>query len=104
MSPIDINTLARRIDAIERNHTMLASSLTKMVEELEDIRKPLDDLRLDRAARLERDKGIHERFDRVERSLKGIHGIGWWLLTAAGSTGVAFLMSFILSGGLDVTP
>lgn len=102
MPDSEIGSVMRRLDAVERNHTMLASSLTQLVNELGDIRPPLDELRMDRAVRLERDRHVHERFDRLEASLKGVYRLGWWLLAAVGTSAVAFTMNFIFAGGLNV--
>lgn len=98
----DLNVLLRRLDAVERNHTMLASSVTNMVKELDMMQTPLDELRLDRAVRVERDKHIHERFDRLEASMKGMYRLGWWLLVAVGTSAIAFVMNFIFKGGFNV--
>lgn len=95
----ELNALLRRLDAVERNHTMLSSSLTKIVDELDDLKHPLEELKMDRAVRVERDKHLHERFDRLEASMKGMQKLGWWVLAAMGTSAISFLMNFLLKGG-----
>jgi hypothetical protein len=102
----DIHALLRRLDGVERNHTLLSSSYTNMIDELDDMRKLVDELRLDRAARVERDKRLDDRFmevykglERLETSIKGMYKLGWWVLAAFGSSAVALFTNFALGGG-----
>lgn len=107
----DIHAILRRLDAVERNHTMLASTQTHFTQELENLGELIDALRLDRAARVERDKRLDDRFadvhralDRMEAQIKGVYRIGWWVLAAFGTSAVAFISNFALGGGFSNVP
>ena len=69
MTDAEMAALLRRLDISERNHSDLAKSLTEMVSDLNELRKPLDELRTDREVRKERDKHLHERLDRIDKTI-----------------------------------
>lgn len=95
---IEIAGLLRRLDAAERNGSDLAKTITRLVEELDEVRKPLDDLRLDRAVRAERDIRTTERFDRLEKKIDGVYRLGWWVLTTFGALTMAAVANLLYGG------
>lgn len=100
--PEEFQVLLRRLDTTERNNADLAKSVSAIVDELSEIQKPLDELRLDRAARVERDIRHTEHFARIEKRLDAITKLGWWVLTAFGTSAIALVMNFVAKGGLIV--
>lgn len=99
----DLHALLRRLDTAERNHSDLSKTITSLVGEIDDLHKALDDLRLDRAVRTERDIRQTDRFDRIEKRLDGISKLGWWVLTTFGALTMAAVAN-LLFGGLHVAP
>lgn len=97
-----MDELKRRIDVIERNQSDQARSMTGIVEELNEMRKPLDQLRVDREVRKERDKNLNERLDRIEDSIAAVYSLGKWLLATIGAVVVVAAVTFMLNGGLNV--
>ena len=93
--PDEFSQLLRRVDMTERNHTDLAKSVTALTENL-------DELRIDRARREERDIRVTERFDRIEKRLDGIYKLGWWVLGAFGASAIALIVNFVFRGGFIV--
>lgn len=74
--PEELSQLFRRVDVTERNHSDLARTVTALTDRLEEVGKVVDELRLDRARREERDLRMNERFDRIEKSIeKGFEDI-----------------------------
>lgn len=102
-SPGEFHSLIRRVDTAERNQSDLAKTITELVSEIDDLRKSLDELRLDRAVRTERDIRQTDRFDRIEKRLDGIAKLGWWVLTTFGALTMAAIAN-LLFGGLHVPP
>lgn len=94
--------IVRRVDTVERNQSDLARSITEIVGELGEMRKPLDELRVDRAVRQERDKNLNERLDRIEASIAAVYSLGKWLLGTIGAVVVAAAVTFMLNGGFNV--
>ena len=94
--------IVRRVDTVERNQSDLARSITEIVGELGEMRKPLDELRVDRAVRQERDKNLNERLDRIEASIAAVYSLGKWLLATFGAVLIVAVASFIVKGGLNV--
>lgn len=98
----EISQILRRLDGVESNQTLLAKSHTEFVQDLGEIRKPLDELRTDREVRKERDKNLNERLDRIEEGQRGIYRLGWWVLATFGASAIALIVNFAFSGGFRV--
>jgi hypothetical protein len=94
----DIHAMLRRLDTMERNQSDLAKSVTEMVSDLNELRRPIDDLRIDREVRKERDIRQTERFDRIEVRLDGISKLGWWVLTTFGALTMAAIANLLFGG------
>jgi predicted nuclease with TOPRIM domain len=114
-----MDDVRRRLDTTERNQSDLAKTMTEVINELHMLKSPIDELRLDRAARLERDKNQLERFMRIEHQLeKGFERVQedidarwrtlqkplWAAASAFIVVIVAALWQFIIRGGLNVSP
>jgi predicted nuclease with TOPRIM domain len=107
-----MDDVRRRLDTTERNQS-------EVINELHMLKSPIDELRLDRAARIERDKNQLERFMRIEHQLeKGFERVQedidarwrtlqkplWAAASAFIVVIVAALWQFIIRGGLNVSP
>ena len=112
----DIRT---RLASTERNQSDLAKSITAIVDDVHEMRKPLDELKTDREVRKEREKNLNERLDRMESTfkteisdLKDDMGARWSKLQMplwAGASAligavVVALWQFVVKGGLNVGP
>lgn len=112
-----IDAVLRRLDMTERNQTDFAKSLTTVIGDLNELRKPLDELKTDKAVRAERDKNLHERLERMENTIeKGLDEVKadidkrfgrlakpvWAAALAFISVLVGAVATFIIKGGLNV--
>lgn len=97
-----MDELNRRMDVVERNQSDLARSVTGIVDELGKVREPLDQLRVDREVRRERDKNLYQRLDRIEDSIAAVYSLGKWLLATIGAVVIVAAVTFMLNGGLNV--
>jgi hypothetical protein len=104
-----IEDALRRLELIERaqaisdrNHTDMSKTITGLINEQSKTKDVLDILRTDRAVREERDKNINARFDQIEKSIKRIYDLGWWILAAFGSALILLVARFLFSGGFNV--
>ena len=96
----DLNALLRRLDIVERNAADLARVATELTAKIGAVNSIVDELRLDRAARQERDKALNERLERIEESIEDVQKIGRWVLMAFGTSLVALIVNFVVRGGL----
>ncbi len=99
--PDEISQIIRRLDATERNQTDLARQHTEIVQEVRELKKPLDDLRIDRETRKVRDEHLQDRLKGIEDGQRGIYRLGWWVLGVFGSSTVA-LITAIVKGVINV--
>jgi len=98
----ELEKALRRLDGMERNQSDVAKSITALIEDHNKSRNILDELRTDRAVRLERDKNLNERLDRIEASIARIHSLGRWVLAAFGAGLIALISNFLFRGGFNV--
>lgn len=111
--------LRRRVDVTERNQADLARTITKIVDEIGDMKRPLDELRTDREVRKEREKNLNERLDRMEKTFEdGLDALKldmntrwgrlqkplWAGASALIAAAVLTLWQFVVRGGLNVGP
>lgn len=99
--PEEIAAMLRRLDMTERNQTDFAKAVTAVITDINEIRKPLDELKTDREVRKVRDQHLNERLDRIEASIKSIYRLGLWVLTAFGSASIALVVNFVFRGGFN---
>lgn len=92
----------RRLDGIERNLSDVGKSITEIVLDHKKTKDVLDEIKVDRAVRQERDKSLNERLDRIESDVSAIKRLGMWILMAIGSGMVLAVLQFIIKGGLKV--
>jgi predicted nuclease with TOPRIM domain len=115
----DMDAFRERLAVTERNQSDLAKSITEIISEVNELRKPLEELRTDREVRKERDTHLNARLERMEATfkremdeLKADMGARWSKLQAPLWTGAAALISaivvtfwqFVVKGGLNVGP
>lgn len=114
-----MDDIRRRMDVTERNQTDLARTITNLVNDVHEMRKPLDELKTDREVRKEREKNLNERLDRMEDAFsKGIDDLKtdmnsrwgklqmplWAAASALIGCVVVAVWQFIVRGGLHVGP
>lgn len=92
----------RRLDGIERNLSDVSKSITEIILDHKKTKEVLDEIKVDRAVRQERDKNLNDRLDRIEADVSAIKRLGLWILTAIGSGMVLAILNFILKGGLKI--
>lgn len=104
-----IQTILRRLDATERNHTDLAASHTRQVEQAADQHKRLaaleeifSDRRVDDARREEREKAMQKDVAEVREDIKSIKGAFTKLLWIVAAAVLGAFVTFLLSGGLRI--
>jgi hypothetical protein len=96
---IDPTVMARRLDGMDRNLSDLARSVTHLVQDIDKSKNVLDELRVDRALRVERDLRIAEQFTEVKAKINGIYKLGWWVLATFGAALIMLMVNFALRGG-----
>lgn len=117
MTDSETNSILRRLDTMERNSSDLAKTITKLIDEMDVMRVALEDTRVDRAVRAERDIRINdrfdqvngkfdqvirsnsERFDQINKKIDAVYGLGRWVLGAFGALVVALVSNFLFRGG-----
>ena len=87
------------VGQLRKDHTQLASSLSAMALELGSMKT---DRAVEKAVQTERQANLDERLERIEESIKGLYGLGKWMLLAFGGSMIAALVTFIVKGGLNV--
>lgn len=98
----------RRLDAIERNASDLARSMTSALEEIgalkqraRELEEHHQDNRVKSAAEAERDKALQSDIANIKDDIKSIKALGKWaLLIFIGAIITAF-STFIIKGGLS---
>lgn len=90
--PPESLSLEQRFVFVERDLQSHAKTLTVHNEEMAD-------LRIERAEAKLRAEHIDERFDRLEKSITGIHRLGWWILGTFGAAFIALVANFLFRGG-----
>lgn len=106
-----MQTMERRVDGIERNHTDLARSHTEIVKHISGVEKRLERLedayqddRVERAARIERDKALLAQIEGISKTLDKLQGLGLeGVKTDVTSIKDGFNKMFWLVGGAIVT-
>lgn len=105
----EIQSILRRLDTTERNHTDLASSHTRQVEQAADMNRRLEalekvqsDRRVDDARREEREKAMQKDIADVRDDIKSIKGAFTKLLWIVGTAVIGAFVAFILAGGLKI--
>lgn len=122
MPDSEIGAILRRLDVMERNQSDLAKTITKLIEEIDTMRVALEDTRVDRAVRAERDirindrfdqinlkfdqisRSTNERFDQIVKRIDAVYGLGRWVLGAFGALVLALVSNFLFRGGFNVLP
>jgi hypothetical protein len=95
-----------RIASLERYAISHGETLGKHTGELID-------LKTERAVRIERDKNLDERLERIEEAINkldasntakfsGIYKLGWWVLGTFGASFIALLANFLFKGGFAI--
>lgn len=103
------------IDLLRRDHTSLAATVGNLTIEMRLIKDYMIEMQTDRAVRTERDKNLHDRLGRIEKSIEvleaeckkdfdKITSIGKWILTAFAVVLIAAIGNFIINGGLGAIP
>lgn len=113
----ELHSILRRLDVMERNHSDLAKTITKLIEEIDLMKRVLEEGRIDRAVRAERDIRINDRFDsinlkfdqlnrafneqltHISKRVDSVYGLGRWLLGAFGALLIALVSNFLFRGG-----
>lgn len=105
----ELQSLLRRLDATERNHTDLAASHTRQVEHFTDMEKRLaaletiySDRRVDDARREEREKSMSKDIADVKEDVRAIKGGFNKLLLIVATPIVGAIILFITKGGLTI--
>ncbi len=105
----EIQSILRRLDATERNHTDLAASHTRQVEQASEMSRRLEaleavqsDRRVDDARREEREKAMQKDIADVRDDIKSIKGAFTKLLWIVGTAVIGAFVAFILAGGLKI--
>lgn len=115
--PDEMSQLLRRMDMAERNMSDIAKTTTGLIEAQHDMREELGDVKTDRAVRAERDKNLHERLERMEKTIEaGLTAVKadidnrlgrltkplWAAALAFITVLVGAIATFIIRGGLNV--
>jgi hypothetical protein len=115
--PDEMSQLLRRMDMAERNMSDAAKTSTEIIEAQREMREELGDVKTDRAVRAERDKNLHERLERMEKTIEaGLKAVKedidgrfnrlrtplWAAALAFISALIAAIANFIIKGGLSV--
>ena len=98
----DLEKVLRQLDGLGRNLSDQGKSITEIVLDQRRTKEVLDEIKVDRAVRQERDKNLNERLDRIEADVSAIKKLGFWLLSAIGSGMVLAILNFVIKGGLKV--
>lgn len=105
----EIQSILRRLDATERNHTDLSASHTRQVEQAAEMNRRLvtleevySDRRVDDARREEREKSMQKDISDVREDIKSIKGAFTKLLWIVGTAVIGAFVAFILAGGLKI--
>lgn len=105
----EIQSILRRLDATERNHTDLSASHTRQVEQASDMHRRLEvlekvqsDRRVDDARREEREKAMQKDIADTRDDIKSIKGAFTKLLWIVGTAVIGAFVAFILAGGLKI--
>lgn len=85
----------RRVDAIERNQTDQAKTLTVLVQDVSQ-------LLVKDAVNAEREKARDDWRLRTEQKLDRIYSLGRWVLTTFGAAAIALVVNFAFRGGFNV--
>lgn len=85
-------TMEVRLTTVERYQQNHGTTLAEHNNELARVKT-------DRAVQIERDKHMDERLDRIEKSIAGIHKLGWWVLATFGAAFIALVANFLFKGG-----
>lgn len=102
------DTTARRLDAVERNGSDLARSVTTLTDELLQLRSRVvvledhhQENRVRSAVEIERDKALQSDISNIRSDIQSIKSLGKWaLMTFIGAIILGFV-SFIIRGGLS---
>ncbi len=96
---------------LRHDHQSLAKSITELIGDQVEIKQVLAGMNVDRAVGVERERNIHERLERMERSIddfrkdvdKRFGNLSkplWAAALAVITTLVAAVTTFIIKGGL----
>jgi hypothetical protein len=87
------------VGQLRRDHTALASSISVITGELGTMKT---ERAVEKAVLTERQVNLDDRLERIEESIKGLYGLGKWMLLAFGGSLVAAVVTFVVKGGLSV--
>lgn len=82
-----------RHDLLERDVREHAIIITELTKRLNDYDKAFAVMEVE-------DEFREKRLDAIEQNAKGVHRLGWWVLTTFGATFIAAAANFIARGGL----
>jgi hypothetical protein len=98
-----IDQLMRDLENQAKSISVIVLDQREMKDELSEFReaasKELRDIDKREAVRIERDKHLDDRLDRIEASIKAVYGLGKWILAAVGSVLVYVIVTGALKGG-----
>lgn len=122
-----MQAIERRVDGMERNHTDLARSHTEIVKHISGVEKRVERLedqyqddRVERAARVERDKALLAQIENISKILDKMQALGlegvksdvtsikdgfnkmFWLVSGAIVTGFGALLFVVFRQGLGI--
>ncbi|SCM80022.1 hypothetical protein KL86PLE_90761 [uncultured Pleomorphomonas sp.] len=86
-----------RVDFIERDVISHAKSIGALTDRMSDYET-------EAAKREVRDEYLEKRLTGIEGRLDSINRLGWWVLTAFGTSAIALVTNFIFRGGFFHAP
>lgn len=92
------------LEQLHRDLIAHAGSISNIVENQRNMQLVIDEMKLDRAVRVERDRNLNDRLDRIEKSIDSVYTLGKWLLAAIGAAFLTAFVTFVVNGGLNVAP
>lgn len=100
--PDETQAMLRRLDTIERNQTDQAGTLTAEAHAIDGLEKADRAAEIERVRREGKDAALELRLGAIEQRINGIYRLGFWVLTAFGTSTVALLVNFLFKGGIVV--
>jgi hypothetical protein len=86
---------------LRKDHTSLAASISAVTMEVGALKT---EQAVGKAVATEQQKNLDDRLERIEESIKGLYGLGKWMLLAFGTSLIAAVVTFVVRGGLNVPP
>lgn len=90
-------TSSDSVDLLRKDHTQLAASVSALTQEVAA-------LKTQNAVRDERDLQVKDHLARIEKSVEALYSLLRWFLFAFSGGFIAACVTFIVRGGLNVSP